>query len=82
MITETCSCGASITVPVIYRAVLSEWRSGHRHDAEPTAAAESEDGKPPFIFESSGTLVESAPRADRGERDPIRVGFRPNGGDR
>lgn len=77
MITETCSCGASITVPVIYRAVLSEWRSGHRHDAEP---AESEDGKPPFIFAPSGTLVESAPHADHRERDPIRMGFRPNGG--
>lgn len=38
--------------------------------------AEPHDG-PPFIFDSSGTLVESAPRVDHGDRDPIRMGFQP-----
>ena len=31
MITETCSCGASITVPNNYRSELPAWRADHRH---------------------------------------------------
>lgn len=36
MITEICSCGASITFPTdVTREFLDDWRANHRHDPAP-----------------------------------------------
>lgn len=58
-ITETCSCSASVSVPVesasYYQAaanIVAEWRKEHRHEFPP---AEPMPDEPPTIVESGSS---------------------------
>lgn len=81
-ITETCSCSASISVPVesasyYQRAanIVSEWRKEHRHEFPPAEPAFAE---PPFIHESQGAAVERSWAPESDARPTVSLGFQRN----